>query len=286
MFNYFLIIFFTLTAFEIYSCELSIPSKILILQDEISTNDIEEAFLIKKCPITMSKFILEQVQYAKGKTLASRIIPEGQFINENSEIEIIQAQDLIKEKLESGWFANGCEKNCSKKVLSLNEDSTISVFLTNNTKAISIKVEDHNTKKANYITWATSQEPKIKVLRLIRDIAAFNKMINQNDIEVVEIKKSELKDHFTNIESLKFYQNLQSLKKGDFLKQKDLTALNIIKTGSLVKVILDSNGLEIKSAARAMTSGKISDSIQLESLDRKKQFKATVIDFETVKVQL
>jgi flagella basal body P-ring formation protein FlgA len=91
---------------------------------------------------------------------------------------------------------------------------------------------------------------------------------------------------FLNKKALVFYKVNKPLTGEKALLLSDLVPVSIVKAGTPASILLDHDGISLKSTAVPLRSGKFGDIIQLRSTRSKKIITGKVIDYNKVAIEL
>lgn len=91
---------------------------------------------------------------------------------------------------------------------------------------------------------------------------------------------------FKDFERLKFYKPRKNIPPNSVLLENDLMKKNLVTPQRPVKVLVNSNRLKLSIQAQPLNYGKIGDIIKLRNIRSSKIIVGTVIDFDTVVINL
>lgn len=121
---------------------------------------------------------------------------------------------------------------------------------------------------------------------LTKDVSPFATNLDSSFLEPAHALDDGKGHFFQDIDHLKFFRANKRLRKGQALKQKDLIPKTLVKLNQEVEVLLKGQNITLKTNAKARQSGSHGDRIKLYNNKTKKNILGTVIDFNTVMVEL
>ena len=124
--------------------------------------------------------------------------------------------------------------------------------------------------------------------RAEKDIEALSSNLSASEFSIDEnadVGQSH-RPLFSQIEKIGYFRTTRKIKKGDLLFIHDLSPINLIETGKIIKVLGEANGIQVQSEGRALGAGSIGQTITIENQKSKRKYSAEVIDYNTVKLQL
>lgn len=101
-----------------------------------------------------------------------------------------------------------------------------------------------------------------------------------------QIYLSTTNDLFSDFEKIKFYRTNRNFRSGEIVKRNDLIPIILVRQGTPIQTIFQSNGLTITGNAYATNSGKIGDIIEFKNIKTNKRLIGKVVDFNKVQVNL
>lgn len=248
--------------------------------------------MIKKsdCGQDTAKVFTKFLSGASGKMKATHL--SRMFKNEygldvkfDGPVEILELKDFITEDLGLGdTVITGITSLYGKASLNLSGKETISVSCAKcsepGERNIKLKIDQETI-------WLSSNiKVKRSGFKLLRDVSPFGQ-----DLSPALVKASSALDDgkspiFRDIENLKFYRPNKPLSKGKTLKQTDLSPKLLVKFNQSVEVLLKGKNISLKTKATARQNGKHGETVKLYNQKTKKNILGTVIDFNTVMVEL
>ncbi len=125
-----------------------------------------------------------------------------------------------------------------------------------------------------------------EAIRLKTNISAFSDRIETNNWEITKAPATNFGRFFNQPENLKFYKTNKQLKAGEFIKESDLTPLNLVRAGDRVEITFENDHVKVKSQAISRQNGGISDEVEVWNQANGKKYKGVVTDFNRVTIKL
>lgn len=135
--------------------------------------------------------------------------------------------------------------------------------------------------------WARSTVlKKTRIWKAREDINTLTSQNLQSQLISEEIALAKPENYLTDAQDLKFFKLNRSLRKGDLVKQSDISPIALIKSGNRVKIKVIDRNINLVSVGVANKSGNFGDSIELTNMNSKKKIVGRVVDYNTVVIDL
>lgn len=125
-----------------------------------------------------------------------------------------------------------------------------------------------------------------EAIRLKTTLNAFSDKIQNSQWEVTRAPAINYGRYFTQLEKLKYFKTNKQIKAGEYLKESDLTPLNIVRAGDKVEITFENDHLKVKAQAISRQNGGIEDVIEVWNQSNGKKYKGVVTDFNHVTIKL
>lgn len=125
-----------------------------------------------------------------------------------------------------------------------------------------------------------------EAIKLRTTLNAFSDKIQNDQWEVTKAPAINYGRYFTQSEKLKYFKTNKQIKAGEFLKESDLTPLNIVRAGDKVEITFENDHIKVKSQAISRQNGGIEDVIEVWNQANGKKYKGIVTDFNHVTIKL
>ncbi|HXH32064.1 MAG TPA: flagellar basal body P-ring formation chaperone FlgA [Bacteriovoracaceae bacterium] len=93
-------------------------------------------------------------------------------------------------------------------------------------------------------------------------------------------------DLVTDLSTLRFYKTNKPLKSGDLLRLSDLNAVNLVRAGLQIEVILENELIKVKTNGISRNNGALGDTVEVFQPQKNKKYQGRVIDVNKVLVEL
>ncbi len=176
----------------------------------------------------------------------------------------------------------------NEKIILLNKNDIINLecktcdFL--GTHNIKINIYNPIVNKAKTIWIIGKVVIKKEVLASKTYINISNDMLNKNNFYKKYIETDSPEDYFYNKEKLKYYKANKSILKNHPLKTSDISPINLVSPGRVIKTILRNKSLFISNNSISLDYGKLGETIKIKNND--KVIYGKIIDYNTVIVNL
>ena len=235
----------------------------------------------------------------EGMALTSHIANElkNEFPNLNiqispDKISLQNLNDQLKNSLsaDTNLFFTDTKLANNKKLLTLNEGDRLEISCDNclSYGDRNIKVDVVNAIEATRVTnWvATKVAAKITVLKASRNIGIQNEKFISEDFVLENMLTTEPNKFLSNFEDIKFFKPNKTLIKGMPVTTTDVSAIQLVKYGTPVKVILKNQNISILRNAIPHRSAGFGETIELKNPQNNKLITGKVIDFNKVLIEL
>ncbi len=125
-----------------------------------------------------------------------------------------------------------------------------------------------------------------EAIRVKTSLNAFTEKIESNSWELTKAPAINYGRYFNSPEKLKYYKTNKQLRAGDFIKDSDLTPLNLVKAGNTVEITFENDHVKVKAQAISRQNGGIEDEIEVWNQANGKKYKGVVTDFNRVTIKL
>lgn len=235
----------------------------------------------------------------EGLALSSHLVNELKNEFPNLIIEIYPVKislqnlnDQLKLSLSEGTnlFFTDTKLTTNKKLLTLNEGERLEVSCENclSYGDRSIKIDTVNVLEATRITtWVSSKvAAKVTVLKANRNIGIQTDKFQKEDFVLENMLTTEPNKFLSNYEDIKFFKPNKTLIKGMPITTTDITAIQLVKYGTPVKIILKNQNISILRNAIPHRSAGFGETIELKNPQNNKLITGKVIDFNKVLIEL
>ena len=289
-----LISIFTLLLTSSYACEISGPA-FVIYNSAKDQNSALKSLSLQKCSEKQISDIHGILSDFEGVIRKRTILAElpGSAIKIKKSITIKRLETLLNEKVElpKGWrLIKPQLLGLRERTLGFKKNSIVSVEChgCDNTGLKNLKLEINDPIDSNKrVVWIkASVAVKTSVLQTTRVLNVNHQGIKPGSVSNAEIYSTTPEAYFTNSDQLVFYKVNKGIKRGQPIKFTDLSALNLVKPGQLVRTNLKSGVIKLKGTATPVRAGKLGEVIQLRNNNSKKIIIGRVTDFNEVEVEL
>lgn len=281
------------------SCDIKTYPQIIFTQNKNVQNLEKEIIKDSNCEPTTRKAFLSLISTIRGdlrgEHLSSILTEQGiqQEVNlEPSKISVSTLENIIQAKavLNHGFEVSEIQFVGVEGAIGLNEQERVKVdcvqcdLLGIQNLRISIVNPILNDNK---LFWAKSLiSKKIKVWKVRDDLAAITEGNIASQLTLEEMSVTHPENYLNETQDLKFFKLNKSLRKGDIVKQSDVSPIILVKSGSRVKIKIDNKNLNLVSTGLANKSAIFGDSIELTNINSKKKIVGRVTDYNTVVIDL
>ena len=281
------------------SCDIKTFSQIIFTQNKTSLDLEKEIIKESNCEPATRKAFLSLITTIRGDVraehLSTLLTEQGieQEVNlEPSKISLSTLENVIQSKsiLNSGFELTEIQFVGLEGALTLNEQERIKVDCSQcellGTQNLRISVVNPILND-NRVFWAKSQiSKKIKVWKVRDDLSSLTEGNISSQLTLEEIAVTRPENYLNETQDLKFFKLNKSLRRGDIVKQSDVSPIVLIKSGNRVKIKIDNKNLNLVSTGLANKSAIFGDSIELTNLNSKKKIVGRVTDYNTVVIDL
>jgi flagella basal body P-ring formation protein FlgA len=291
-----LILFTTFTAWS-KPCQISVYPKIYTIRENTGLLAKE---IVKKSDCESSttrefvKFLTttQGVVSSKQLTRMFKSMANKNVVLTPKKISINKLEDFLTERIafSKNWFVK--EINSSKKnaaiVLNEGENLHIDCPTCNFPGSKSIRVITQNPIKNTNHFQMLNAKVLIKAIALVPRgvIQVDNHSLSSKMFKEQEVYVDNPAHIFTNKKALVFYKVNKPLNGDKPLLLNDLVSVSIVKAGTPTSILLNHDGISLKSTAIPLRNGKFGDVIQLRSSRSKKIIVGKVIDYNKVAIEL
>lgn len=243
-----------------------------------------------KTPFSLESCASEEIEKFNDVVMNSSGVLKQEIVNSltdmsfslvPSTIRIRSLEQLIISRLnlDESYKAEILEQNINPELLTLstNDFLNISCNSCNNTGVKNIILtKTQNGRNAN-------QWIKIKLLKTMPVLTSkYGQNVNfhgidKNTIQLENIAVDTNDDYFTDIQNINFYRFNKNISANTPIKKSDLTAMQVIKPGQRVKVIMNNSNINLSTLATSLQGGFMGDEIRLKNEKTNKTFSARVI---------
>lgn len=125
-----------------------------------------------------------------------------------------------------------------------------------------------------------------EAIKVKANLNAFTDKIENHSWELTKAPAINFGRYFSQPEKLKFYKTNKQLKAGEFIKESDLTPLNLVRAGDRVEITFENDHVKVKSQAVSRQNGGIEDEVEVWNQANGKKYKGVVTDFNRVTIRL
>ncbi len=286
-------------------CEMDLSPVVVKVGDSFYQSYFSQIFTKSNCSPEIVNLVEENVLNTNGKIPTEHLlgIYATKVKTQSKFIEVLDLSAHLKNQILNSK-SKGNENNKyfkldgSNQVIGLKSLKEITWTWGKDEHAVEVNLMDKN-EIAHKISFNIETNTKNLVYKAKKDISALNENLKAEDFELIEIQSQD-HDHdqgninnsnrystpFMEINKISYYRTNGLIKKGETLFTNSLSPMNLIETGKMIKVLGDSQGVEVRAEGRAMGPGFIGQTITIENQKSKRKYSAEVIDFNTVKLQL
>ncbi len=281
-------------SFRCYSCEVAGPENIVFNSKENPSSALELIKLNDCNEVEVNKIHNSLTDFEgiiRKRTLMAEI-PELE-ISVKKPIHIKRLQTLLNEKvpLPKNWkLINPQILTLRNKAITFKKNSLVSIDCQNCTstglKNLKLEIFDHLSAQKKVLWVKASVAIKTEVLSATRALPVNHKGLSALTFKKEEIYSANPEAYFTNRSQLIFYKLNKGLKSGYPVKFTDLSALNLVVPGQVVRTNLKSGVIKLSGNATPIKAGKMGEIIQLRTNNSKKIILGRVTNFNEVEVEL
>lgn len=276
----------------VWSCEVRLPAKVLILGSHPGSIAAESGadcspellreldLIIESVDGKIASYQLEEMLKSKGFIFNAR----------PNVVEVKHLRHLVREQLNlpTGINLKSSEAMNSQNFVALESGDDVQVqcqgCLFGSQQPLNLVitgfdgVERTMTVKADF-------KKQTRAYRLVTFQAAFSELSKEALIEefVESIPHTDL---VTNLEHLRFYKTNKPLRSGEILRMSDLTALSLVKAGLKTEVIIENSHLKLKTHGISRNNGSLGELVEVYHPEKNKKYLGKVIDINRVLVDL
>ena len=275
-----------------FSCEITLPEKILILKNSDQLEILNKYDECSKETLNEVATILNSVEgKITGHQLQEILTSKNHSAVINPHIiEVYQLKNLTREQLHVPL------DHQLTSIDPLNEPNSISL---NKNDQIKVVCEECQFEK-NQVLYVNVLGLNGSLLKL-KVKGEFNKRLKAFYVKKFipafsEIKKEDLREDFSEpiphtdllneLETLHFFKTNKPLKAGAIIKKSDLNGINLVRAGSNTEVIIENKFLKLKTTGISRNNGSYGDLIEVLNLQKKKKYLGKVIDINKIIVDL
>lgn len=276
------------------SCEVSGPANIIYSGKSSNTQALHN-LNFTACTNKEIEDIRDSLSDFEGTIRRRTLMAEipGSKISIRKPISIKRLETLINDKVDlpKDWrLINPEILGTNNKFINYKDGSLISVECQSceNTGLKNLKLEifDHINAKKTAVWLKASVAVKTKVLAATHALPVNHRGLSLSSIRNNTIYSTTPEVFFTNRSQLIFYKLNKGKKKNQAIKFTDLSPLNLVRPGQIVRTSLKAGVINLKGNATPMKAGKLGEVIQLRSTNSKKIIIGRVINFNEVEVEL
>jgi flagella basal body P-ring formation protein FlgA len=179
----------------------------------------------------------------------------------------------------------------SKKSILHLQDYEIPYFHCDNcntpgAKRIKISISDpiHGNSRTAWIT--ATLKTRTTVLKSIISQAVTYRGLDEKQFIKTTIFSENPEQYVKTLKNINFFKANKKLDANKALKINDISAMNLVKTGTSTRIIFKGKNLNLTSKAISKEQGKFGQFIKLKVLDSKKNIIGKVIDYNKVLIEL
>lgn len=272
---------FLASTFNAYTCEVSLPSHILKLKNNLNVSDLDRNH---HCDEKSLDQLFDKLSNIEGKVL-TQTLSEGELTISPRFIQVSKLEDVLNKNLlssDSTRFFNA-KTLMNKSFISLSESSSFNCLNCDSVGDKQIKLTDANGK---LIIIKATLKRKASFYVATRDISPYDSELSYKDFLVKTDYIESNINPFPLDERVEFFKSLRFIKRGQTIENNMLLGKNLVRMGSKVLVLFKSEDVSIKASALAKRSGKYGDYIELVNPNSNKKITAKIIDFNKAIVDL
>lgn len=267
-------------------CHIKAFRKILKINKVLDSTIIKESDCGDKERQIFTRFLSETTGNMNGTHL-SRVLKSESGIEVliDHDIEVVSMKDFLEKELDM-------EKAVITNLSSLYGQASINLKgeeLLSASCGLCSKPGNRNIKLSiNQKALWLAAEIKIKrtALKLLKDVGPFTPGLDGSAVEIAIALDDGKAPPFRDPERLRFYKPNKPLSKGRTLLTSDLSPKTLVKYNQNVQVILKGKNVSLKTKATSRQNGRYGETIKLKSIKTNKELIGTVVDFNTVMVEL
>ncbi|MFZ4712798.1 MAG: flagellar basal body P-ring formation chaperone FlgA [Bacteriovoracaceae bacterium] len=281
------------------SCDIKTYAQIILTQRKSAKDLQNEIIQSSTCDAATLSAFVTTIMGAEGDLRAEHLVTllEEQNINqeinlEPTKITINRLENIVKDRtsLNTGYELSGIQFVGMEGAITLNEQDRIKIECSQcellGDQNLKILVTNPVMNQAKSF-WARSQiTRKIKVWKVRQDLTTMTEGNISNQLTLEEIAVTHPENYLNDTQDLKFYKLNKSLRRGDIVKQSDVSPIVLIKSGNRVRIKIENKALNLSSTGVANKSGSYGDSIELTNLNSKKKVVGRVVDYNTVVIDI
>jgi flagella basal body P-ring formation protein FlgA len=127
----------------------------------------------------------------------------------------------------------------------------------------------------------------VKKVVLARNLISRGQLIQRSDLELCTLELSQIKGQpLTDIESLSGKRAIHHIYPKQVILENDVEIPPVVMRGDTVKIVVNFSNLTATARGVVRENGRIGDKIKVVNIDSKKSLYATVIDHNTVRINL
>ncbi len=271
------------------ACSLTLSEKLFIPK----LGSITGVKFSKNCSRDQIHETTQKLSSFNGKIKNAHIsknlqIPEITIINEEATSEFIQLAHMISEQLKTKKI-NDIQLENTPFLSILRLEDQISIDCSNclsHGKNLGTIIARNQTGEEVRIPFSIHLSETLTAFQIISTIPAFTDNINASSLREIPVEENPHYKFFTDISKLHFFKSNKQLNPGDFLKQSDLTPINLVRAGSKTEISLENNLIKIKIFGLSKSNGGFGDKVEIYQREKNKIYIGKVIDENKVMVQL
>ena len=278
-------------------CEIKTYPQIIMTQRRSISQLQKEVIKESNCDQTTVESFVMTIADLEGDIRAEQI---NDLMNNNSidvfmeptRISVTRINNLIKNKLvlPSNLEIDQIQFVGTESAIGLNDAEKVKVECPNcellGEQNLKLQVVNSVLGDSKNFWARTNVLKKIKVWKAREDINTLTAQNLQSQLISEEIALAKPENYLTDAQDLKFFKLNRSLRKGDLVKQSDISPITLIKSGNRVKVKIIDRNINLVSVGVANKSGNFGDSIELTNMNSKKKIVGRVVDYNTVVIDL
>jgi flagella basal body P-ring formation protein FlgA len=282
--------FLILVSVGSWACEIQLPQRILVSSQatgashggsaDCESHEIEEVYNILRDQ--SGSIAVARIQMALSKQI--KIVATSSHIQIDNIERIIEGNFVELQKSQNEWKS---ELLGSFFPLDANDQIEVSCHPCEfrGAEHFKLKVTQLGALKLSLDipTRVFKLEEAIKVKI---NLNAFSDKIETNSWEITRAPAINFGRYFNQPDKLKFYKTNKQLKAGDFIKESDLTPLNLVRAGDRVEITFENDHVKVKSQAVSRQNGGIEDEVEVWNQANGKKYKGVVTDFNRVTIRL
>ncbi|MCE3013194.1 MAG: flagellar basal body P-ring formation chaperone FlgA [Proteobacteria bacterium] len=282
--------FLILGSVSSWACEIQLPQRILVSSQatgashggsaDCEANEIEEVYNVLR--EQSGNIPVARIQMALSKQI--KLITTNSHIQIDNIERIIEGNFVELQKSHNEWKS---ELLGSYFPLDMNDQIEVSCHPCEFRGAEHFKLTVTQLGALKLSLDIPTRVFKLEeAIKVKSNLNAFSEKIDSGSWEVTKAPAINFGRYFNHPEKLKFYKTNKQLKAGDFIKESDLTPLNLVRAGDRIEITFENDHVKVKSQAVSRQNGGIDQEIEVWNQANGKKYKGVVTDFNRVTIRL